>query len=312
MDNQYGSYASANHDTEDAMSLDFGFISGNSSSYTNVMQNVLTRHASEIRTNTDAVMQPLHQVARKRVRELITKHNQLLLQFLVPDPSAIGPAKQTAVMIKSAEDIFHRFGRDLPIGERISSQISQELNVDCSMNGVLEELDGVMMKSCPSGLSPMLQMVQQVKWAFQQYKTVGDEVMRLEALLTQKTGVLDKLAERQNLVLNLKTNDALPALMDAFGTYMGQIFEESHFETTYKELAAAYKKWNVLRDIISLHQSVNTEIREPLCSICLSEPVTHTVAPCGHTFCTGCVRRLNINCYLCRGSVRERIKLFFT
>jgi len=155
-------------------------------------------------------------------------------------------------------------------------------------------------------------MVQQVKWAFQQYKTVGDEVMRLEALLTQKTGVLDKLAERQNLVLNLKTNDALPALMDAFGTYMGQIFEESHFETTYKELAAAYKKWNVLRDIISLHQSVNTEIREPLCSICLSEPVTHTVAPCGHTFCTGCVRRLNINCYLCRGSVRERIKLFFT
>ena len=311
MENQYGSYAPANHDTEDSMTLDFGFLNNSTSSYTSTIQNVLTRQASEIRTNTDAVMLPLHQVARKRVRELITKHNQLLLQFLVPD-SGTGVAKQTATMIKSAEDIFNRFGRELPIGERISSQISLELNVDCSMNAVLEELDAAMLKACPPSSSPMLQMVQQAKWAFQQYKIVGDEVMRLEALLTQKTGVLDKLAERQNLVLNLKTNEALPALLDAFGTYMGQIFEESNFEATYKELIAAYKKWNVLRDIISLHQSVNTEIREPLCAICLSEPITHAVAPCGHTFCTGCVRRLNINCYLCRGSVRERIKLFFT
>jgi Zinc finger, C3HC4 type (RING finger) len=304
MDSQYSYYASANHESEESGTLDFGFLAGSTNSYTTTVQNVLTRQGSEIRSNVDVLMQPLHQVARKRVRELIVKHNNQLLQFLVPD------SKKTSE-IKTAEDIFAKFGRDIPLNERISTQISQELNVDCSMNAVMEELDAAMNKAC-TATSPSLLLVQQVKWAFQQYKIVGDEVMRLEALLIQKTGVLDKLAERQNLVLNLKTNDALPALLDAFADYMGKIFEESNFELTYKELATTYKKWNVLRDIISLHQSVSTDTHEPLCAICLAEPVTHTVAPCGHTFCTGCVRRLNITCYLCRGSVRERIKLFFT
>jgi len=307
----YGAYASANHDTEESATLDFGFLSGSSNSYTSTMQNVLTRHATEIQGSAVAYAQPLHQVARKRVRELITKHNNLLFHFLIPGHDATATTKQLATTIRSAEDLFAKFGREMPYAERITSQLSQELTVDCSMNETLDEIDQAMTKAC-SAESPSLLLVQQAKWAFQQYKTVGEEVMRLEALLTQKTGVLDKLADRQNIVLNLKTNDALPALLDAFGSYMGQIFDESNFETTYRELAAAYKKWYVLREIVSLYQSVNTETREPMCAICLAEPVTHTVAPCGHTFCTGCVRRLNITCYLCRGAVRERIKLFFT
>ena len=300
----YGAYASANHESEEMSPMDFGFLSGNTSSYTSTTQNILNRQNSEIRANTDVIMQPLHQVARKRVRELIVKHNNQLLKFLIPDPSKTSE-------IKTAEDIFNKFGRDLPMGQRISTQISQELNLDCSMNSALEELEAGMSKAC-TATSPALLLVQQVKWAFTQYKSVGEDVMRLEALIIQKTGVLDRLAERQNLVLNLKTNEALPALIDAFGIYMGEIFDESNFETTYRELAEAYKKWNLLRDIISLHQSVSTDTHEPLCAICLTEPVTHTVAPCGHTFCNGCVRRLNVTCYLCRGAVRERIKLFFT
>jgi hypothetical protein len=304
----YSSFAPANHDTE---AMDFGFLAGSANSYTTTVQNILTRQNSEIRAAVDITMQPLHQVTRKRIRELIVKHNQLLLQFLIPDSRETGPAKQTATLIRSAEDIFTRFGRDLPLTDRISTQISQELNLDCSLNSVLAglnaSLDGLAADLCPSQ-----QLISQIHWVFTQYKIVGEEVLRLEALLNQKTGVLDRLAERQNLVLNLKTNDALPPLMDAFGVYMGQIFVESNFEATYKELAEAYKKWNILRDIVALHQSVMTETKEPMCAICLSEPVTHAVAPCGHTFCTGCVRRLNITCYLCRGAVRERVKLFFT
>jgi len=311
MDPHYGMYASANHDTEDSGSLDFGFLGGSSQSYTTTTQNILSRHASEIRGAVDEITQPLHQVARKRVRELITKHNNLLMCFLIPGHESNPGTKQLATSITSAEDLFHKFGREMPFAERITTKISEELPLDCSMNGALQEIESGMAKAC-TATSPALLLIQQIKWAFQQYKVVGEEVLRLEALLTQKTGVLDKLAERQNIVLHLKTNEALPALLDAFGTYMGQIFDESNFETTYKELAEAYKKWNVLRDIVSLHQSVQTDIREPMCSICLAEPVSHAVAPCGHTFCTGCVRRLNITCYLCRGAVRERVKLFFT
>jgi C-terminal peptidase prc len=83
-------------------------------------------------------------------------------------------------------------------------------------------------------------------------------------------------------------------------------------ETTYKELAEAYKKWNILRELITFQNITSPDTKEPLCAICLADPITHTVVPCGHTFCTSCVRRINVSCYLCRGPVRERIKLFFT
>jgi len=36
------------------------------------------------------------------------------------------------------------------------------------------------------------------------------------------------------------------------------------------------------------------------------------IVPCGHTFCGGCAKKQNTNCYICRGQIRERIKLYFT
>jgi hypothetical protein len=113
-------------------------------------------------------------------------------------------------------------------------------------------------------------------------------------------------------MMTLKTNEALPALLDAFHGYSTEIFKEAHFETTYKELAEAYKKWNILRELITFQNLTSPDTKEPMCAICLADPITHTVVPCGHTFCTSCVRRMNVSCYLCRGTIRERVKLFFT
>lgn len=280
--------------------LDSHFYSGNTF-YTDTVQNILTLQNSEIKTNTEAVIQPLYQVSRKRLRELIQKHNADLFKFMEQTPTAIG----------IADALFKKFGQEPPALNRSMIPISRELALDTSMNTVLAELDAAMNKEI--GVSGSIQNLgRQMKWLFNQYKTTGEEVMRLEAYLTQKTQNLDKHHQRLNTMLTLKNNSALPGLLDAFHAYSTEIFKESAIETTYRELVEIYKKWNILREFISLQSVTDMSTKEPMCAICLTDPITHAVVPCGHTFCTGCVRRLNISCYLCRGPVRERVKLFFT
>jgi hypothetical protein len=305
MADQYASY----NDEPELQSLDFGFINPPMSTqgpYTSTVQNIVNRQNIELRASTETLLQPLHQISRRRIRDLVVKQNNELFQFMQhPDrsPHALG----------IAEAIFRKFGQEPPIRspQTQNNSISRELRLDMSMNDAVKEIEEALQKATDCSGS-ILGISQQLKWLFNQYKIVGDEVMRLEALLTQKTEILDKLHQRQNLIMGLRNNDALPELLDAFHKYTAAVFKEAAFEATYMELSAAYKKWNLLREFVSVQHLMNSDVKEPLCSICLTDPVTHTVAPCGHTFCTACVRRLNVTCYLCRGTVRERVKLYFT
>ena len=292
-------------DDADMIDLDAQFLVGSHhNSYGTTVQNILNRQNSEIKANTEPVLQPLYQVSRKRLRELVQRHNNELFKFLErPDrtPNSLG----------IAEVLFRKFGQEPPTVIRSTPPISRELMVDTSLNVVVTDIDAAMAKD--TGIPGTLQtLTTHMKWAFQQSKVTGEEVMRLEALLNQKTEILDKHQNRLNAMMTLKANEALPSLLDAFHAYSTEIFKEANFETTYKELAEAYKKWNVLRELITFQNITSPDTKEPMCAICLADPITHTVVPCGHTFCTSCVRRMNVSCYLCRGTLRERVKLFFT
>ena len=46
------------------------------------------------------------------------------------------------------------------------------------------------------------------------------------------------------------------------------------------------------------------------CTICYNTTITHCCVPCGHTYCYDCINKTN-NCYICRGIIRNKIKLFF-
>ena len=45
------------------------------------------------------------------------------------------------------------------------------------------------------------------------------------------------------------------------------------------------------------------------CSICLDNTISYCCSPCGHTYCNDCINKTN-NCYICRGIIRNKIKLF--
>jgi hypothetical protein len=123
--------------------------------------------------------------------------------------------------------------------------------------------------------------------------------------------MLDKLQQRMPMITSLSNNDALPGLLESFSKYLEKSFQDSKFEDTYVKLAEHYKKWSILREIISIQQSVSqSDQTEPLCSICIQDSITHAIIPCGHTFCTSCARKINLTCYICRGTIREKIKLY--
>jgi hypothetical protein len=45
------------------------------------------------------------------------------------------------------------------------------------------------------------------------------------------------------------------------------------------------------------------------CTICFNNTISHCCNPCGHVYCTDCIDKTN-NCYICRGIIYNKLKLF--
>ena len=47
-----------------------------------------------------------------------------------------------------------------------------------------------------------------------------------------------------------------------------------------------------------------------LCNVCLTNKISICINPCGHTFCSCCIDRMNLKCGMCRGKIESKIKIF--
>ena len=272
--------------------------------YKATISNILSKHCVEVKNSSDELVQPITSISKKKLKELITKHNNDMFSFLArPD--------KTPHMIGLAETIFRRYGHEVPtIKGNNTNTFLRDLNLDASMCTVVTSFDEGLKKI--KGEGGLEDFINQTRWIFNQYKNIGEEVLRLETILFQKIDLLDKLNSRTPMITSLTNNEVLPELIDTFTKYADTVYKSTQIEDTYKELVEAYKKWNICRQIISVNNNFKNETHDPQCSICLSDPVTTAIVPCGHTFCGNCIKKQNINCYMCRGTIRERIKLFFT
>ena len=99
--------------------------------------------------------------------------------------------------------------------------------------------------------------------------------------------------------------------MKANEEYLEMIYKENQIEDDYKKVIEAYRRFVALRDVVMTSRGIVAQESEPLCSICLDEPVAFTLTPCGHTFCQTCIRRQNGTCFICRSAIRDKVKLYF-
>jgi hypothetical protein len=269
--------------------------------YKSTITNILSKHCTEVKLSSEELSQSLAHLSKKKLKELITKHNNDLFSFM-------GDSERASTL-GVAETIFRRYGYDIPmIKGNDRHAMLKDLNLDASINNVVAEFDEGLKKI--KGENALDDFMKQIRWIFQQYKQIGEEVLRLETTLFQKIDLLDKLHNRIPMITSLTTNDALPELIDSFSKYADSIYRSAKFEENYIELVEAYKKWNICRQIIAIQNIMRNDFTEPQCSICLTESISSAMVPCGHTFCGTCSRKQNTTCYICRGPIRERVKLF--
>jgi hypothetical protein len=258
----------------------------------------------EVKLVSEESVQTSAHIAKKKLKDLIAKHNNELFSFMEnPDksPNILG----------TAETIFRRYGHELPsIRGTNRNAMLKELHLNADVDGALAEFNEGLKKNMESG-GGIEDFVRQMRWLVTQYKNKGEEVLRLETNLFQKIDMLDKVNSRLPMITSLAQNDELGNVIDAFSKYAESVYHSSHFEENYKDLIQAYKKWNVCRQIMTVPLMMRQESTEPQCSICLLEPISNVIVPCGHTFCGVCSKKQNTTCYICRGPIRERVKLFF-
>jgi hypothetical protein len=270
-----------------------------------IVQQTLQRHITEVipvHTSPRLTSFSHHNNWRKRLREMMVKQNEEMMSFLfkpTSDQPHIGPAEKALRRYSIHQDIDRSTLRPLKL--------------------VLEDLSGVEMvqkeietKLSAFGPSSLLQLKQQVNALLELYKETGEKLLECENQLKMRLEKMDKLQRQVSHIIELQTNETTPELVAAEEKYLQTSFDGLTIEPYYKSLLHLYQKHFWLREAITLFKSGNQLASEHNCPVCMNEAVACAIVPCGHTFCFNCARRMMAECCVCRGKIRERMKIYFT
>jgi hypothetical protein len=241
---------------------------------------------------------------RKRLREMMIRQNETILTFLFKpstDHPIVGPVQQALRRYAIREDIDIASVRTFKqvLGDLSGNQLQQINN----------EIEECLLKK---GTSSLINLRAQVNALIELYKETGEKLLECENQLKLRLEKMDKVQRRVSTVIELQTNEAMPELVTSIENYLKVSFRDMSVEPYYKNLLYLYQKHISLREAIQVFKTGNQITNEPMCPICLGESVSMAIVPCGHTFCTTCARRMMHECGVCRGKIRDRMKLFFT
>ena len=278
------------------ISLDPTF-SGTAIPYSQVVTNVVSRHLQEVKEKT---VSPATNGAawRKRIKDFMINKNEDLLSFL-RKPLSNHPT------LNQADVFFRKFG------------VTQFTPTHHSLRDVFLDASGASMVSkieeelLTVGPSSSTKLTEQVRWLYDQYKQAGDQVMRNESILKIKLDLLDKMHQKTLGLIDLHQNSATEGFQTAALEYLTAFFKEQNIEKDYENYIESYRRFTALKEMISTFRFTDVVDKEPLCCICLQDPVSFCVSPCGHTFCSSCVKRQMTSCYMCRTTIKERVRIFF-
>jgi hypothetical protein len=292
-------------DTRPASSVTEAF-SGNGQAVRGIVGQTLARHLSElVPQQSPGMTGGSNQVNwRKRLRDMMIRQNETTLGFLqrpVGDHPMFGPV----------ETAMRRFAIRGDVENRASAPLSTLLNTETIQQEIQTQIHERLSKDGPSSLT---QLQAQNRALLELYKEIGEQLIETENQLKMRLEKMDKLQHRVASLMELQTNEALPRVVESMEEYLKIAFRDLQIEIYYNTLLKLYQKHAKLRESIKILQigSPSGNSSDPLCGICLAEPVSYVHTPCGHTFCGVCSRRQGLTCYICRQNTRERVKVYFS
>ena len=259
---------------------------------------MLHKHTEEIKANAQATLN-LPGAWKKRLRDFLTTKNNDLLDFMklsVKSHPVLGPG----------EILLRRFGNPQVTPTHPSVK---DMVLDISGEDVLEDISKLF--SSYAKENPLKDYASFTRIIYDEYRKAGDEVLSQQTVMKAKLDKFDKLQGRLTNLFDIEPNEHYDTLMKSTEAYLKKIFEDNMVEDNYKKLVQAYRRFAILRDVVTMSRSLLAQESEPICSICLDESVSYALTPCGHTLCQTCMRRQTNQCFMCRVPIRDKVKLFF-
>ncbi len=280
--------------------FDLGGLS-HAAPFQTTVTNIISRHIYEMReTQQQKVISMLDtsKLWKRRLREFIIQKSTKLLENLAK-PISNHPT------LNRAEYLIRRFGRKAFDPNHPSLR---EVVLDISGINMIEVLNKDLDAIQTSGIRGYSERTQYI---FDQYRELGEKIIRLEENLHIRLAIFDKVQERIGGIAELQANECFQPLAESMEKYLERIFEDNSIDSLYKEILETYRRFMVVRELVVMRRTPEGIENLPQCVICCDEPVMFTLIPCGHCFCQRCLQRQIGNCYVCRSHVKDRLRIYF-
>jgi len=257
--------------------------------------NVILHHVSE-----SADRQNQHRTWRRKVREILMNHQEKILQFFTKKLPETHP-------LKTAHILLTKYGKTFAHDRQIP-QFFKDFIGDSPQTG-LEQLNKYLndLSNSRSQDSPVGKWLNMSRHMLDYLRDTGDELIRVDQRLQMECQRIDGIVDKVSQLVSLPDPD-IEGFQDMMSKYIEKQFQSTDLEKLYWDYIFTLQKYSTLREILIPQRIANQS--EPLCCICMTEPIVMAMSPCGHTFCTNCSKK-TIVCHICRQQVISRLRVFF-
>jgi hypothetical protein len=264
----------------------------------NVVSNVSLYHVSSDITDK----QQAGKIWRKKVREIINAHQERIIDFFTKPVPKEHPLHMAHTLLTK----YSKHNQFLTMNET-NKQTFKDYVVDISGQGI-DELNTYISELEKTRVSdtPLQRWSFMIKSLLDYMKVVGDEMIRIDQKLQNQCFHLDIVVEKVLQLISLERPE-IEGFEEVMQKYIEQQFESHPIEKLYMSYIYAIQKYSALRDILTSHRIMNAS--EPLCCVCMAEPIIMVFIPCGHTFCTNCSKKTAV-CHVCRQGITSRVKIY--
>lgn len=266
-------------------------------SVSTAVSNVILFHVSE-----SVDKQSQHRTWKRKVRDILQNHQEKILEFFIKPLTDSHPLKYAHILLTKYGKISnYDVTRQIP-------QFFREFILESPQTGLIQ-LNKYLTELSESRNSelPVQRWTNMTRHMLDYLRDLGDELIRLDQRLQMETQRIDSVVEKVGQLIALP-NPELEGFQEMMDKYIAKQFEANNLESLYWDYIFTLQKYSILRDILIPQRLANQS--EPLCCICMTEPVVIAFGPCGHTFCTNCSKR-TVVCHICRQPVTTRLRVYF-
>lgn len=263
---------------------------------TAAIHNISARHLHEI-SNTVPDDRQFLRAWRRQLQECLAQHNGRMVRFLLDD--ATGSMDGLADIQKRCADILTKYSR--PTWNFASSirDVHLPTNLDNTTTELTREL----------GMEPGA-LRESNRRAIRMYVNAASGLAAAETRLEEKLKRLETVVGRVGDLMFMEPTSELEQLAGPTRAYLDSVLAKIDIETDYREVVEQYKKFAVLRPIVTISGVQQAPAIQ--CKICMAKEVSQAVTPCGHTFCDDCCGRQMTACFFCRTQIRDRVRIYFS